>query len=91
MNAIATTTAADNDSKQGDLPIAHQPLVVYCLPRHLQSHDRLLSLNEAAFTLGCSAKTLLRRIQDGSLPNTRLGRRYRFRAQDLAALVTNNG
>ena len=48
---------------------------------------RLLSLAQAAEVLGCSLKTLRRRIKDGDLPVIRDGRLVRVHPQDLARYV----
>ena len=41
------------------------------------------TLAEAAITLRCSKRTLLRWIKDGKLSFVRLGRKYLFRETDL--------
>ncbi len=48
---------------------------------------RLLSLTETADLLGCSLKTLQRRIRAGELPVIRLGRLVRVHPADLARYV----
>lgn len=48
-----------------------------------------LSLPEAARYLGVSADTIRRRIKDGTLPAVLLAGRYRIRAADLDALVSD--
>lgn len=48
---------------------------------------RLLSLAEAAEVLGCSPKTLQRRIRAGELPVIRDGRLVRVHPEDLARYV----
>lgn len=51
---------------------------------------RLFTLEEAAEWLGCSARTLRRRIDDGSLPVFRDGGLVRVRAVDLERYVAIN-
>ena len=46
------------------------------------------TLAEAAITLRCSKRTLLRWIKDGKLSFVRLGRKYLFRESDLLNLQT---
>lgn len=51
---------------------------------------RLLTLDEAAGRLGCSTRTLRRRIDGGSLPAFRDGRLVRVRDVDLERYVAAN-
>jgi excisionase family DNA binding protein len=51
---------------------------------------RLLTLDEAAARLGCSTRTLRRRILDGSLPAFRDGGLVRIREADLDRYVAAN-
>ena len=51
------------------------------------SLPRLLSLEDTAEVLGCSQKTLQRRIKAGELPVIRDGRLVRVHPQDLARYV----
>src|SRR5439155_22251079 len=51
---------------------------------------RLLTLDQAAERLGCSTRTLRRRIRDGSLPAFRDGGLVRIRAVDLDPYVSAN-
>lgn len=46
-------------------------------------HSTYKTLAEAAITLRCSKRTLLRWIKDGKLSFVRLGRQYLFRESDL--------
>lgn len=48
---------------------------------------RLLTINAAAAILGCSLKTLRRRIEAGDLPVIRDGRLVRVHPQDLSRYV----
>jgi excisionase family DNA binding protein len=48
---------------------------------------RLLSLSDAAAVLGCSLKTLRRRIDEGELPVIRDGRLVRIHPEDLTRYV----
>lgn len=48
---------------------------------------RLLTIDAAAAVLGCSLKTLRRRIEAGDLPVIRDGRLVRVHPQDLARYV----
>ena len=52
--------------------------------------ERLLTIEEAAGQLGCSTRTLRRRIDDGSLPAFRDGRLVRMRDVDLERYVAAN-
>ncbi|MGH2997826.1 MAG: helix-turn-helix domain-containing protein [Gaiellaceae bacterium] len=54
------------------------------------SVDRLLTLVQAADRLGCSTRTLRRRIADGSLPAFRDGGLVRVRVGDLERYVAAN-
>jgi excisionase family DNA binding protein len=49
---------------------------------------RLLTIHTAAAVLGCSLKTLRRRIEAGDLPVIRDGRLVRVHPQDLARVVS---
>jgi excisionase family DNA binding protein len=49
--------------------------------------ERLLTLSEAAGLVGCSVRTLRRRIERGSLPVFRDGRIVRVRELDLAGYI----
>jgi excisionase family DNA binding protein len=49
-------------------------------------HDRLMTYDEAARWLGVSRRTLCRRVADGSLPATRVGRLVRLRLVDVEHL-----
>jgi excisionase family DNA binding protein len=51
---------------------------------------RLLTLPQAAEVLGCSTRTLRRRIRDGSLPAFRDGGLVRVREADLDRYVAAN-
>jgi excisionase family DNA binding protein len=51
---------------------------------------RLLTLDEAARRIGCSTRTLRRRIGDGSLPAFRDGGLVRVRDDDLERYVSAN-
>jgi excisionase family DNA binding protein len=48
---------------------------------------RLLTLEEAAERLGCSVKTVRRRVAAGELPTFRSGRLIRVRDEDLRRYV----
>jgi len=49
------------------------------------SPPRLLSVDEAARALGISARSVWRRVQDGSLASQRIGRSVRVDVRDLHA------
>lgn len=48
---------------------------------------RLLPPADAAAVLGCSVRTLRRRVADGTLPARRIGRLVRFDPNDLLTLL----
>jgi excisionase family DNA binding protein len=50
---------------------------------------RLLTLDAAALVLGCSLKTVRRRIADGSLQAVRDHDRTKVRSDDLQAYIDN--
>lgn len=52
--------------------------------------DRALTTAEAAALLGVAKRTVRRRVEDGSLPTTRVGRCLRFRRSDLVAFMAAN-
>ena len=58
-----------------------------CASRPGDPLPRLLSLADAAAILGCSLKTLRRRIEEGQLPVIRDGRLVRIHPQDLTRYV----
>jgi len=50
---------------------------------------RLLTIQDAAAAIGCSVKTLRRRIEDGALPVFRDGRLIRIHPDDLARFINS--
>ena len=51
--------------------------------------ERLLSLSDTAEILGCSLKTIRRRIEAGELATIRDGRLVRVHPEDLNRYITN--
>ena len=52
----------------------------------LTSHNRPLSLRDAADYCGVSIETMRARVHDGTVPAARLGKAIRIRPADLDAL-----
>ena len=52
----------------------------------LTSHNRPLSLRDAADYCGVSIETMRARVHDGTIPAARLGKAIRIRPADLDAL-----
>ena len=52
----------------------------------LTSHNRPLSLRDAADYCGVSVETMRARVKDGTIPAARLGTAIRIRPADLDAL-----
>lgn len=52
------------------------------------AEDDILTAEEAARLLRVSTKTLLRHAREGVIPGVKVGRMWRFRRDDLIALLS---
>lgn len=53
----------------------------------MSDFSRLLTDADAAEFLSCSVDEVRRRCRTGQFPHVRIGRKYRFTAEDMAAIV----
>lgn len=69
-------------------PDPSTPKTVAQRTRHVRNNLNYVSMDDAAELLGCSPKTVRRRIADGTLPATRFGKRLiRIHLDDLDKLL----